>query len=76
MPWAIRLLEQPFHDQNTIITNDQLHDRIHRCHTLNPTGARASEELGVESESESLDQTIFNHRAASIYLSSFGPNRD
>lgn len=57
-----------FHDQNTKISNDHNHDRVPRRHPLNPTGARASEELGVESEEREREQdpsshTIFNHRA-------------
>ncbi|KAK4059555.1 hypothetical protein Trihar35433_10831 [Trichoderma harzianum] len=43
-----------FHDQNTVFSNEQHQHRGHRSHTLNPTGARASEELGVESESERI----------------------
>jgi hypothetical protein len=52
-----------FHDQNTTDPNEQIHATVHRRHTLNPTGARESEELGVEQRRESLPQiAIFNHR--------------
>ncbi|CAH0016567.1 unnamed protein product [Clonostachys rhizophaga] len=36
--------------ENTTASNDQLHDQVNRSHTLKPTGARASEELGEENE--------------------------
>ena len=61
-----------FHDQDTTASNDQLHDRVYRCHPLKPTGARASEELGVErniprsrereTERKVKSQAIFNYR--------------
>lgn len=44
------------YDQNITASNDQLHDQAYRSHTLNPTGARASEELGVETREYHIER--------------------
>ena len=62
-----------FHDQITTASNDQFQERAHRSHTLKPTGARASEELGVERETIPIENGRKNQEPVDIQPSSHKP---